>query len=234
MTDGRLCTLLASVTLAALLWPASTFAQPAGTAPACAERDGTRWVEPALRPFDDGETQPGFAAFRREVRAIVARRDVEAMVRLAHPDIKISFGGDEGLEAFRAVIASPDDDFWVEFGRILSMGGRFDTSGSFTAPYVFADWPERFDAFSCVAVVGRGVAMRRGPSQATPLVATLDHRIVEALVEERPVSGWTHVRLADGRSGFIASQYVRSPIDHRARFVFEDGRWQLVFYIAGD
>jgi hypothetical protein len=187
-----------------------------------------------LRPFDEGGLRPGFAAFRREVRAIVARRDVEALIRLAHPDIKISFGGDDGLQAFRAVITDADHDFWAEFGSILSMGGRFDGSDSFTAPYVFADWPQQFDAFSCVAVTGQAVAVRDAPSRTAPLVATRDYRIVEAVVEERPVAGWTRVRLADGRSGFIASHYVRSPIDHRVRFVFEGGRWQLVFYVAGD
>lgn len=226
--------LLASVAVAWLLLPATTLAQPVGAAPACAERDGTRWTEPLLHPYDEGDTQPAFAAFRREVRAIVARRDVEALMRLVHPDIKVGFGGDDGLEAFRDVVTSADDDFWAEFGSILSMGGRFGTSGSFTAPYVFADWPGRFDAFSCVAVVGQAVSVRRAPSPTAPLVTTLDHRIVEAVVEAQPVAGWTRVRLADGRSGFIASRYVRSPIDHRARFVFEDGRWQLVFYLAGD
>ena len=225
---------LALVVVARLLASATVLAQPAGAAPACAERDGTRWTEPLLRPFDDGDTRPGFAAFRREVRAIVARRDVEALMRLAHPDIKISFGGDDGLEAFRAVIVDPDHDFWAEFGTILSMGGRFEGDDSFTAPYVFSDWPSQFDAFSCVAVVGRSVAVRRAPRVSAPRVATLDYRIVEAMPEAQPVAGWTRVRLADGRAGFIATRYVRSPIDHRARFVFENGRWQLVFYVAGD
>ncbi len=220
--------LLAPVAFAWLL------AQPAGAAPACAQRAGERWTEPVLRPSDDGGSRPEFAAFRREVRAIVARRDVEALVRLAHPDIKISFGGDEGIEAFRAVITSADHDFWAEFGSILSMGGSFGEGDSFTAPYVFADWPQQFDAFSCVAVTGQAVAVRGAPNRTAPLVATLDYRIVEAVAEVQPVEGWTRVRLADGRSGFIASQFVRSPIDHRVRFDFAGGRWQLVFYIAGD
>lgn len=226
--------LLAPVTVVWLLVPATALAQAGGAAPACGQRAGAQWVEPVLRPFNEGGSRPDFAAFRREVRAIVARRDVEALVRLAHPDIKISFGGDEGLQAFRAVITDADHDFWAEFGSILSMGGRFGPDDSFTAPYVFADWPQQFDAFSCVAVTGQAVAVRLAPGRSAPLVATLDRRIVEAVVEAQPVEGWTRVRLADGRSGFIASQYVRSPIDHRLRFVFDGGRWQLVFYIAGD
>lgn len=225
---------LAFTALAWLLVPATTLAQSAGAAPACAERRGARWTEPVLPPSDDGDTHLGFAAFRRELRAIVARRDVEALVRLSHPDIKMSFGGDDGRPAFRAVITDADHDFWAEFGNILSMGGRFAGDDSFTAPYVFADWPSQFDAFSCVAVVGRDVTVRRGPSLTAPAVATLDYRIVEALAEAQPVAGWTRVRLGDGRSGFIATRYVRSPIDHRARFVFEGGNWQLVFYVAGD
>jgi len=34
--------------------------------------------------------------------------------------------------------------------------------------------------------------------------------------------------------GFVASRYVRSPVDHRAIFSFRDGRWWLMAYVAGD
>ena len=78
---------LAFVASARLLAPATVLAQPAGAAPACAERDGTRWTEPLLRPFDDGDTHPGFAAFRREVRAIVVRRDVEGAQLIGIDDL---------------------------------------------------------------------------------------------------------------------------------------------------
>jgi hypothetical protein len=45
--------------------------------------------------------------------------------------------------------------------------------------------------------------------------------------------GWTAVQI-DKTVGYISSAYVRSPIDYRAIFRFEDRRWRLVTFVAGD
>jgi hypothetical protein len=45
---------------------------------------------------------------------------------------------------------------------------------------------------------------------------------------------WTAVKLRDGRTGYIASQYVRSSIAHRAFLTRKDGRWRLALFVAGD
>jgi hypothetical protein len=42
------------------------------------------------------------------------------------------------------------------------------------------------------------------------------------------------VTLADGRSGYIHSRFVRSPVDYRAYFARKDGRWRMVMLLAGD
>jgi hypothetical protein len=42
------------------------------------------------------------------------------------------------------------------------------------------------------------------------------------------------VRLGDGRTGFVAAGYVRSPVDYRAIFRRRGGQWQLLTFIAGD
>ena len=46
--------------------------------------------------------------------------------------------------------------------------------------------------------------------------------------------GWGRVRLADGRTGYIESGSVISPIDYRAIFARRDGQWRMVAFIAGD
>ena len=58
--------------------------------------------------------------------------------------------------------------------------------------------------------------------------------ILRALTSEGERSAWKRVQLADGRTGYMASRYVRSPIEHRALFEFENGRWWLMAYVAGD
>ena len=42
------------------------------------------------------------------------------------------------------------------------------------------------------------------------------------------------VEMADGRTGHVRTDSIRSPIDYRALFVPEDGRWRLKVFIAGD
>ena len=49
------------------------------------------------------------------------------------------------------------------------------------------------------------------------------------------VAGGLIVGLLEALSaGYISSAYVRSPIDYRAIFRFENRRWQLVTLVAGD
>ena len=45
---------------------------------------------------------------------------------------------------------------------------------------------------------------------------------------------WTAVRLADGTVGHTATRYVRSPIDYRAEFGKQEGRWMMRMLLAGD
>jgi hypothetical protein len=78
--------------------------------------------------------------------------------------------------------------------------------------------------------------MRSGSksSGAAPATTVLDFAIVRALAPEDNGQGWRRVQLGEGRTGYIASRYVRSPTDHRAIFEFENGRWWLMAYVAGD
>jgi hypothetical protein len=227
---------LAGVALVLLVLPATPWTQQnRPSQPPCADRNGDGWKEPVLRPRDEGETRPDFARFRSMLRDAVKRKDADAVMAIVDPHIRVSFGGDEGREAFREKkVLSLDQDFWTEFDAILAMGGRFTEERSFSAPYVFSDWPSAFDAFECVAVVASSVRIRQAPGASAPVIAVLDFRIVQALSEPNPIAGWRRVALADGRTGFVAARYVRSPIDHRALFDLKDGRWWLVAYIQGD
>ena len=187
-----------------------------------------------LRPIDEGEGDAGFAAFRRELRSIVARRDAAALLAALSPDIAISFGGENGREAFSLAWNLPqgDSDVWSQLDAVLALGGTL-SQGVFLAPYVNAAWPDEFDPFDYVAVTGRDVRVRARPTAEAPVMASLSYAIVRLAgqYQDRP---WTAVQLADGRDGFIASRFVRSSIDYRAYFVQTDGRWQMAVFIAGD
>ena len=187
-----------------------------------------------LRPVDEASRRSDFLEFRRHLQDIVARRDERALLSSVHPGVRISFGDGGGIAAFRKqVVASRDEDFWREFATILRLGGRFRMQNAFDAPYTFAAWPTDLDAFECLAVIGTRVRVRATPGLSGRILTALDFAIVRAR-PDRAGAGWRHVELADGGTGYVASQYVRSPIDHRALFEFEKGRWWLMAYIAGD
>ena len=191
--------------------------------------------QPRLKPRDDGFRRPDFATFRRELQDSVARKDEEAILRIVDPGVRVDFGDGGGLDAFKGRMNAAGEHFWEELARVLNLGGRFRTPDAFDAPYVYSDWPDGFDAFECAAVVGSGVRLRAAPRTGARTVTTLDFAIVKLFPDEGPgAAGWRRVGLATGRTGYVASRYVRSPIDYRALFEFKDGRWWLVAFVAGD
>ena len=73
------------------------------------------------------------------------------------------------------------------------------------------------DPFLCGVVVGRSVRVRQEPTATSAVLANLSCDVVRGTdwmpkpepEDERPNS-WVAVELADGRTGFIASEFVRS------------------------
>lgn len=191
-------------------------------------------AEPSFVPVDETPTQPDFLAFRQELQQIVAARDTAALQRILDPAVKVSFDAEGGVAAFtrRWTPEAPDSTLWRELAAVLALGGAFEGRDTFVAPYVFARWPERYDSFEHVAITGTGVRVRATPSFSARQIATLSHTIVKTGDGE---SGeWTAVVLADGRRGYVASSFVRSPIDYRAFFTRQAGRWRLSLFVAGD
>jgi hypothetical protein len=188
-----------------------------------------------LRPVDEASRRPDFLEFRRRLADVVARRDERALLMSVHSNVRITFGDSGGIDAFlKQVVRSRTGDFWGKFAAILRLGGRFRMENAFDAPYTFAAWPDDLDAFECLAVIGSRVRVRAAPNLKAQVVRVLDFAIVLALAPEDNGEGWRPVQLAEGSMGYIASRYVRSPIDHRALFEFENGRWWLMAYVAGD
>lgn len=189
-----------------------------------------------LPPVDQAASQPDFFTFRAQLIAALARRDSPFILAAVHPDIKNSFGGDDGIASFKKAwdIGKQDSRFWETLAYILALGGSFDPSGAFTAPYVYSQWPETLDAFQHIAVIGSGVRLRAAANTSSATVATLNFALVELATTATPTSPWTAVKTLDGKTGFIDKQYLRSPIDYRATFQKQNGRWQLVSLVAGD
>ena len=186
-----------------------------------------------MLPVDQAATQPDFFTFRARLQAAVARRDEAAVLAVADPGIRTSFGDDDGLATFRAKLRDPQGSAWADLGAALALGGRFQSPDSFVAPYVFAGWPDNLDSFECAVVVGDRVRVRVSADPGSAVVGSVSYEIVQVLTPPRE-GVTTRVRLANGRPGFIASRFVRSPVDYRAIFQKTGRQWLLRAFVAGD
>lgn len=196
-----------------------------------------------LLPSDEAARDPELFAFRARLQSAVARHDTAAVLEMVDPNIKNSFGGDDGIAAFQRtwnLQEGGESRLWEELGLLLALGGSFQNKDTFVAPYVFSRWPESADAFEHVAVLGANVRVRAEPRAGSAVLAALTFDVVRLSAAGRSrltpeqAKEWTAVELRDGRTGYVSSRYVRSSIAHRAFLMRKGGGWRLTVLVAGD
>jgi hypothetical protein len=201
--------------------------------PDAVQRGGLR-ANVTLMPRDDAPRRPDFAAFRQRLLVAVARKDADAILMATDPEVAIDFDQTNGLDQLDRLIKDPSQDFWNRFDDLLRQGGTFERADRFLAPYVYSTWPEAIDSVDCVAVSGAGVRLRDRAEPNGRMLATLAFDIVERIHEDVPAfPGWTRVRMANGVEGYIASRFVRSPLEWRAVFELTQSGWKLKALASG-
>lgn len=194
---------------------------------------------------DEAKKDASFLAFRTKLVEAAKKRDAKYILSIIDRDIKNSFGGNDGIEEFKKTwkISSPTSDFWNEFLPVITGGGKF-TEGEenvklFFAPYSFNSFPDDLDAFSYSVIFGNKVNMRSKADMNSSVVASLSYNVVEivnsvkANKNAKKVS-WYEVKTLGGKRGFVKAEFVRSPIDYRAGFEKQNGKWMMTAFIAGD
>jgi hypothetical protein len=183
------------------------------------------------RPFDEGVSDPVFAALRKELIAAANAGDLETIMRVMDPKIKVHQESPAaGVQELRREwgIDKSKDVFLKEFRTVLSLGGRMNKSGTeFYAPYVstlFADLDPGVVGL-CGVVVQKDAPLYRTPSLKASVIARLSYDVVRFHFNRE---GWVAVELRDGRKGFMKEEHVRSPIMTRAIFRKTAGQWRLV------
>ncbi|MBD3678979.1 MAG: SH3 domain-containing protein [Rhodobacteraceae bacterium] len=195
-------------------------------------------------PFvDEAAQSPGFATYREELIAAIAARDAEAVADMAAPEVKLSFGGDYGRQDLldRLHRASTEETngtartYWTELEDVLALGGTFDASGGFTAPYFFtAPLPEDADPFAIWFVTQDDTPIYDSPSKSADIIDQLEAGTVLELGYDDYDAPVRWVRRADGREGYVRATHMRSLLDYRAIFEEIDGNWQMTIFVAGD
>ena len=194
-----------------------------------------------LYPVDEAAKDPAFFAFRARLLRAIYKKDTSFLLSIVDPKIANNFGGDDGITHFKRIWhpERPTSPMWTELLAALALGGKFDKDQSFGAPYLFNSFPEGLDVFEHAAVIEDGVRVRREPNTRGTVIRNLSFDIVKlGRGEYRRNPGekreWVPVELADGQKGYVASEYIRSPIDYRAIFEKKNGKWMMTAFIAGD
>jgi hypothetical protein len=195
-----------------------------------------------LYPVDEAAKDPTFFVFRARLLRAIHEKDATFIYSILDEKIMNSFGGDGGIPEFKTTWHAErrNSPLWKELLTVLALGGKFDeTSHSFFAPYVFSSFPETPDTYESAAVIEDGVRVRRGPGTSNEVISTLSFDIVEVQNWESKKSStdkreWVQIKLTDNQTGYIAAEYLRSPIDYRAIFEKKKGKWLMTSFIAGD
>lgn len=201
------------------------------------------WVpgqERYVKPVDEASEDPSFLLFRTRLIAAAEKRDIRYVKGVMAPNIKLSFGGHDGVKHFDG-LWTDKNKFWREFLSVIKNGGHWLREGGrrtmFTAPYSFDGFPEELDSFEYFVIFGSDVNLRRSPGMDGEIIGKLSYNVVKlsddpANRAEKPE--WFSITTLGGQSGYVSVDYVRSPIDYRAGFEKRRGRWVMTFFLAGD
>jgi hypothetical protein len=195
-----------------------------------------------LKRWDEGPQDASFLKFRNELKGVIARKDASALFKHLASDIKIDFGGFGGGPEFHKKWKPYDKDtkVWAALSLVVDGGGNFDAPVQFSAPYVSSAFPSDLDAFEHLVVTADGAVMRSAPKADAPVVRKLDLDILTIVnTQSKPQheagpDDWSEVKDAKGVQGFVMDRDVRSPLDYRALFVKQKGRWVIASFLAGD
>jgi len=181
---------------------------------------------PKLVPVYEWSKDKTLTAFQSQMMEVLRAEDGKRLFEHLDPNVRTSFGPQTGIEAFK--MAWYTQPHWEELLAIFFMGGgSFRDNDHFVAPSVYANWPERFDPYSFVAVMSRGVPLRESRDPNSKAVAILSFDIVKPLGEKG------HVRLADGRVGWVDPRFLWSPAGYHVELVRERGTWKIEALVSG-
>ncbi len=188
-----------------------------------------------LAPRDECSALPGFPDFRDALETAVQTRDAEALLDLASEHVKLDFGGGSGKEEWRARLDR--ESGWAELEEVIALGcGRGGPAGDgyVSFPWYFAKDLISADPFEAMIVTGNGVRLRSGPSLEARVIGEVSWDYV--VLADGAVQGgdFVQVETKDGRTGYMASRYLRSLIDHRLIAERDGGRWTITAFVAGD
>ncbi len=185
-------------------------------------------------PRDECGTLPGARAFRERLAAAVIARDADAIAAMASPDVRLGFGGDDGRARLLQKLKQADGALMSELEQLLPLGCASTDGGGLTIPWYFAQSFGDTDNYTAMLVTGLDVPLLATASRSAAVNRRLSWDIVSLDGGLHPDAAFQKVRAADGQSGFIATERLRSLLDYRLLAVRNGEQWMITALLAGD
>ena len=203
---------------------------------------------PLLLPPEQAVADTGLSNYLRHLHGAVQAQDAQHLQTLLDPNIRTSFGGTGGWDAFSRQWhpENATSEIWLLLDNLLRLGGDYMASGNqklYALPYVYSNWPDSLDAFTHVAVTRAGAILREQPTANAAAVCSLNRIILKAdysksypQSEAAARKEWWYVQTPDGKlSGYIHHTDMHSPVGYRAIFnQNSQGQWHMTALVAGD
>lgn len=192
-------------------------------------------VEGRFAPRDECIAVPGAAAFRAALAEAVRKRDAEALVALAAPEVKLDFGDGAGqAELRRRLTGEGGAELWRELAALPPLGCAVDR-GNLVLPWFFAQDLGGDDPYGMLLVTGERVPLLpKADAEARP-VRLLSWALVEPEEGYDERAAFQPVRVAGGGpSGFVDAARLRSPIGYRLIAGRTTVGWKIEAFLAGD
>jgi hypothetical protein len=186
-----------------------------------------------LYPVDDTGRDPSFRGYVRKLGSAVEAHDTKQLQKLVGRDVFVGpESEDKGWEKFVATWRpdAGDTDLWSALSDLMSLGFIRQNPGLYLSPYLVWRFPRELVRGAYLVVVRDEVPLRQSPSLKAPAVETLSFDVVRPLGS--PLNGddlnrWIHVQALDGKSGYLMTHDVMSPLMARAQFARRGGHWLM-------
>jgi len=173
---------------------------------------------------------PGYEGFRSKLRTVVEARDGAAFRALFHPD------GAMRVEGVGGRSATPDWGFgrpgaervWQVLGDILKLGCAVEGERLVmpAMALLFADLePDHL-------IVLQDTPIRRGPSEASPILHNAVRGKIVAFTAFDSPAGWTQI-LFGKSTAYVPTPAVRSPLSYRLELTRFEGQWRIREFGSG-
>lgn len=187
-----------------------------------------------LAPRDECGALDGADSFRKALADAVITRDTEALVALADADIKLDFGGGDGVAELRRRLSDPGYHIWEELEKVMPLGCAVNSQGGITMPWYFAQDFGEIDGFSAMIVMGEDVPMRTAPRSDANMISSMSWDFVEMKSDLGGKEDFVAVGDYRGGEGYIRQSKLRSLVDYRLIAERVGNQWMITAFVAGD